>query len=266
MARALGCLRYLLIAGTIVLGISGIITSAFAGFFLYQLNEYEQLTPENVYGPSIVLLVLGIFTCAIGWLSWHFLDFTQKGQAILFVTSLVIISLFEMSAGIWTVVRHEQIDFLPTAHLDKIFTDEKNQPLWEHIQTKFRCCGIDGPIDYRGINSVPWSCCDITSSLKPNNDKSACTSIYGRGCHHVMISRTKSILLHVFLLSLGKLVLEICLIICTTCYMKASTNRIERRRQDALTRRISSQVVYHPDNNKKLLDQSLSVSRTKSIG
>lgn len=65
------------------LQISGVVTSAFAGFFLYQLNEYKQLTPENVYGPSIVLLVLGIFTCVIGWLSWHFFDFTQKGQAIL---------------------------------------------------------------------------------------------------------------------------------------------------------------------------------------
>ncbi|KAF7393053.1 23 kDa integral membrane protein-like [Vespula maculifrons] len=265
MARALGCLRYLLIAGTVVLGISGVVTSAFAGFFLYQLNEYKQLTPENVYGPSIVLLVLGIFTCVIGWLSWHFFDFTQKGQAILFVTSLVIISLFEMSAGIWALVRHEQIDFLPTAHLKTIFMDKENQPLWEHIQAKFLCCGMDGPIDYRGKNSVPWSCCDISSSLNPNNDKFTCTSMYGRGCHHVMINRTKSILLHVFLLSLGKLLLEIFLIICTTCYMKAFVDRIERRRQDALTRRISSQVVYHPDNNKKLLDQQSSAFRTDSI-
>ncbi|KAF7395913.1 hypothetical protein HZH68_009963 [Vespula germanica] len=223
------------------LQISGVVTSAFAGFFLYQLNEYKQLTPENVYGPSIVLLVLGIFTCIIGWLSWHFFDFTQKGQAILFVTSLVIISLFEMSAGIWALVRHEQIDFLPTAHLKTIFMDKENQPLWEHIQAKFLCCGMDGPIDYRGKNSVPWSCCDISSSLNPNNDKFTCTSI------------------------LGKLLLEIFLIICTTCYMKAFVDRIERRRQDALTRRISSQVVYHPDNNKKLLDQQSSAFRTESI-
>lgn len=41
-----------------------------------------------------------------------------------------------MSAGIWALVRHEQIDFLPTAHLKTIFMDKENQPLWEHIQAK----------------------------------------------------------------------------------------------------------------------------------
>ncbi|KAI4504558.1 hypothetical protein M0802_000108 [Mischocyttarus mexicanus] len=210
MARALGCLRYLLIVGTVVLGISGIIASTFAGFFLYQLAEYKQLTPDDVYGPSIVLLVLGLFTCAVGWLSWHFLEFTQKTQVILFVISLAIIGLFEITAGIWALVRHEQIDFLPVARLETIFVAKDNKQLWEHVQTKFHCCGMDGPADYRGQNSVPWSCCDTSLSLKSNNDKSTCSSIYARGCHHVMISRARSILLHVFLLGLGGLLLKLC--------------------------------------------------------
>ncbi|XP_015177798.1 PREDICTED: 23 kDa integral membrane protein-like [Polistes dominula] len=262
MARALGCLRYLLIVGTIVLGISGIVASIFAGFFLYQLAEYKQLTPDNVYGPSITLLVLGLFTCAVGWLSWHFLEFTQKSQVILFVISLTIIGIFEITGGIWALVRHEQLDFLPTARLGTVFVAKDNQQLWEHIQTKFQCCGMDGPTDYRGQNSVPWSCCDTSLSLKSNNDKSTCTSIYARGCHHVMISRARSILLHVFLLSLGALLLKICLIICSTCYVKAFTESIERRRHDALTRRISSQVIYQADNNSKLLNRQSSLNET----
>ncbi|XP_014598004.1 PREDICTED: 23 kDa integral membrane protein-like [Polistes canadensis] len=262
MARALNCLRYLLIVGTVVLGISGIVASTFAGFFLYQLAEYKQLTPDNVYGPSITLLVLGLFTCAVGWLSWHFLEFTQKSQVILFVTSLAIIGILETTAGIWALVRHEQIDFLPATRLRTVFVAKDNEQLWEHVQTKFQCCGMDGPTDYRGQNSVPWSCCDTLVSLKSNNDKSTCTSMYARGCHHVMISRARSILLHVFLLGLGGLLLKICLIICSACYVKAFTDRIERRRQDALTRRISSQVIYQPDNNSKLLNRQSSLNET----
>lgn len=263
MARALACLRYLLIAGTAVLGISGIIVAAFAGYFLYQLHEYKELTPENVYGPPIFLLVLGFFACSVGWLSWHFLEFTHKGQVIIFATSLAVISLLETSAGVWSLVRHEQIDSLPAARLDKILaasTTEENKPMWEHIQTKFHCCGVDGPSDYRGQNSVPWSCCDTSGSLQSNNDKATCTTIYARGCHHVMVNRTRSILLHIFLLGLCSVLMKICLIIAATCYVKAISDRIESRIQETLARRTSTvQVPNHQtENSAKLLNRQSS--------
>ncbi|KAK2576322.1 hypothetical protein KPH14_005683 [Odynerus spinipes] len=266
MARALGCLRYLLIAGTAVLGISGIIVAISAGYFIYQLYEYKQLTPDDVTGPSILLLALGFLACSVGWLSWHFLDFTHKGQVIIFATSLALISLLETGAGIWALVRYEQIDSLPGTHLEKVFaaaSTKENKPLWDHIQIKFRCCGVDGPSDYRGQNSVPWSCCDTTESVQSNTDKAACTTMYARGCHHVMMSRTRSILLHAFLLALCSVLLKICLIVASTCYVRAISDRIEKRVQESLARRISSvESSNPPENGAKLLHRQSSYADT----
>lgn len=240
----------------------GGIVAIFAGYFLYQLNEYKQLTPEDVYGPYILFLALGFFACSVGWLSWHFLDFTHKGQVIIFATILAVISLLETGASIWALVRHEQIDSLPAAHLEKVFaesTTKENKPIWDHMQTKFRCCGIDGPSDYRGQNSVPWSCCDTSVSLKSSADKATCTTIYARGCQHVMINRTRSILLHVFLLGLCSVLLKICLIVAATCYVKAFSDRLQRRMQESLARRISSiETPNQADNSVKLLHRQSS--------
>ncbi|XP_043523279.1 leukocyte surface antigen CD53-like [Frieseomelitta varia] len=223
MAQTLACFRYFLIGGAIVIGVCGIVESVCAGYFIYRLYEYAPLTPNNVCGSVITLLVMGLITCIIAWCVWQFLDFTNKGQVIIFSILFMIITIINVSAGIWALVRHEQVDLLPNAHLEQMFelalSDDKL--LWDHMQSKLRCCGINGPADYRNQDAVPWSCCDTSSLANPSDDKGVCTNMYAHGCQHAVINHTRSILLYIFLLALCPALVQVCFITGMLCYIRA---------------------------------------------
>lgn len=78
-----------------------------------------------------------------------------------------------------------------------------------NMKLQLHCCGIDAAADYRGQNSIPWSCCNTTNLANDNSTEGACTNIYKRGCQHVVINRTRSILLHIFLLALCSVLLQV---------------------------------------------------------
>ncbi|XP_012542643.2 tetraspanin-18 isoform X2 [Monomorium pharaonis] len=227
--------------------------SVFAGFFIYQLHEYAPLTPNYVCGSSATLLAMGVITCGIGWFAWQFLDFSNRGQVIIFAVALAILVLIETSVGIWSLVRHEQIDTLSPERHKEIFAlaigDDK--PIWDHMQSTLQCCGIDGPSDYRGVNAIPWSCCNKKMNHE-NDTGGVCNVISKRGCQHVVLNRTRSILLHVFLLALGSVLLQISFIACTTCYVRIYKDKMERRTSEVVTR-MSMQDVKEMDTRNKLL-------------
>nr|XP_034183130.1 tetraspanin-3-like [Osmia lignaria] len=263
MARTLVCLRYFLIGGAIVVGVCGLIESICASYFIYQLYEYSPLTPSNVCGAPITLLVMGLITCTIGWCAWQFLDFTNTGQVIIFSISLIIITIANTSAGIWTLVRHEQVDLLPTADLEQVFkhaiSDDKS--LWDHMHSKLHCCGINGPADYHGQDAIPWSCCDTTSGANPSDNKGVCATLYARGCQHVVMKRTRSILLHVFLLALCTILLQVCFITCMSCYVKACRERRERRKEIISASQSFARASKDLGTNDNLLGQQMKYSK-----
>lgn len=77
------------------------------------------------------------------------------------------------------------------------------------LLAQLRCCGINGPTDYRNQDAVPWSCCNISSLTNPSDDKGVCTSMYAHGCQHAVINHTRSILLYIFLLALCSVLVQV---------------------------------------------------------
>ncbi|XP_011864263.1 PREDICTED: tetraspanin-18-like isoform X2 [Vollenhovia emeryi] len=211
--------------------ISGAIAVVCASYFIYELYRYTPLTPDHVCESSAVLLALGVITCGFGWCVWRFLDFSNRGQVIIFTAVLAVIVLIETGVGIWALVRHEQIDAMSSAQHEKIFalaiTDDK--VIWDHMQSTLHCCGIDGPSDYRGVNAIPWSCCNMTNQETDNPTGGICVVINKRGCQHTVLNRTRSILLHVFLVALCSVLLQISFIAFTTCYIRIYKDKMERR-------------------------------------
>ncbi|XP_076162620.1 uroplakin-1b [Ptiloglossa arizonensis] len=258
MAQTFVCLRYFLIGGAIIVGVCGIIQSICAGYFIYQLYEYSPLTPSNVCGSSITLLVMGLITCMIAWCIWQFLNFMHRSQVIIFVLALIIVAGINASAGIWALVRHEQVDLLPMAHLEKVFGSaiSDDTHLWNRMYSKLHCCGINGPIDYHNHGALPWSCCDNETLLQNSNEnKGVCTTIYSRGCQHIVLNRTRSILLHIFLLALCTVLLQVCFIICLTCYMRAYRERMGKRKELMIAAQTYMQTCKDIGANNNLLGQ-----------
>jgi len=59
------------------------------------------------------------------------------------------------------------------------------------------------------MDAIPWSCCNTTNQENENSTGGVCTTLNKRGCQHVVLSRTKSILLHIFLLALCSVLLQV---------------------------------------------------------
>lgn len=264
MAETLVCLRYFLIGGAVVLGICGIVEAICAGYFIYQLYEYSLLTPSNVCGASITLLATGLAVTMIAWCAWQFLDFTSRGQVIIFSIALLIVTAVNTSAGIWALVKHEQVDILPRTHLEQVFdlgaSDDKL--LWDRMHSKLRCCGINGPEDYRSQDAIPWSCCETASSLENSSDSKGACMIHARGCYHVVINRTKSILLHIFLLALCTVLLQVCFIVCMTCYARACKDRVKRRKDIMIAAQALMQQSKGMEPNDHFLNARLQSPKT----
>ncbi|XP_054001620.1 tetraspanin-3-like isoform X2 [Hylaeus anthracinus] len=258
MPRTLICLRYFLIGGAIVVGVCGIVESICAGYFIYQLYEYSLLTPNHVCGSPTILLVMGLVTCLLSWCAWQFVDFTNRSQVIIFFLALIIVTIINTSTGIWALVRHERVDVLPVDYLNQVFEHavSNDKASWDRMYFKLRCCGVNGPIDYRDHDAVPWSCCDTTSVLANSDDSiGTCNTMYAKGCHQVVINRTRSILLHVFLLALCTVLLQVGYIICMTCYMKACREFTERRNDLIATAQMLARASKDMGTNDILLSQ-----------
>ncbi|XP_054001622.1 tetraspanin-3-like isoform X3 [Hylaeus anthracinus] len=154
---------------------------------------------------------MGLVTCLLSWCAWQFVDFTNRSQVIIFFLALIIVTIINTSTGIWALVRHERVDVLPVDYLNQVFEHavSNDKASWDRMYFKLRCCGVNGPIDYRDHDAVPWSCCDTTSVLANSDDSiGTCNTMYAKGCHQVVINRTRSILLHVFLLALCTVLLQ----------------------------------------------------------
>lgn len=123
------------------------------------------------------------------------------------------------------------------------------------------------------MDAIPWSCCNTTSLENDNGTEGACTTIYKRGCQHVVLNRTRSILLHVFLLTLCSVLLQVrnlvlgifftnryiiqlmcqfqvSFIACTTCYARIYKDKMDRRKAAEIAKRSSLQ---EPDTKDVLL-------------
>lgn len=271
MAQTLACLYYFLSGGAIVIGVCSIIESVCASYLISQLFEYSFLTPSNICGPAIMLLVMGLITCLIAWCIWKFVDFTNRGQVIIFSTALMIVIIINMSAGIWALIRHEQVDLLAIAHHKHVFelavsenhTDlgNINSALWDQIHSELHCCGINGPTDYLSKDAVPWSCCVTSSLTNTTNSKGICITMYARGCQYVIINRIRSILLHIFLLALFTVLLQICFMTCMLCYERTCRERMKRRKKLITLAQSFAQASKDLGTNDNILNQQSKYSK-----
>ncbi|XP_011503267.1 PREDICTED: uncharacterized protein LOC105366507 isoform X2 [Ceratosolen solmsi marchali] len=234
-----------------------------SGVFLYQLHDYSLLTPTGVDGPPASLLGLSALSCVLAWFIWQF-DYSSKSQVISLATLITIIGVIETCVGIWALVRHQQIYALPEKVLQKAvlaLSDSKSEDLWHRIHIKLNCCGINGASeDFRQQHKhVPWSCCYEPQEIE--NNKKNCE----RGCHHLVIHRTQSILLYTFLLALSSIILKACTISLAWCYAKAITEGMLHRRKMLRIASQASAIAMTKIANQPMSDEEHGINLSPSV-
>lgn len=108
------------------------------------------------------------------------------------------------TCGVSLAFRHS-VDDRSTEHIEISFNkaqlgDVTHDKFWESIQNERRCCGLDGPADYRRTGrGISWSCCttDPANGVHLSTPfGSSCASVYQRGCLDVMINTVRLLLVY----------------------------------------------------------------------
>ncbi|XP_012277918.1 CD151 antigen isoform X2 [Orussus abietinus] len=228
------CLRYFLITYVIVLSISGGAVIGGSSIFIYQLCEHGLLAYDNVCGPPAILLSVGVIVILFGWCGRQVMGHTHKNQILCYAVLLGFIAMIELFAGVWALVRHEQIGAVPPTsfgpNISQEITEDETQGV-NHRTIIIHCCKIQGGADFG--NYLSASCCNGTDSEDFQVDDASCAAMYVR-CHHSVTNQTRSVLLHVFLLGLCSSLFQIGCIISAVYYAVAISKRLGRRRMEII--------------------------------
>ncbi|GAB0096260.1 Tetraspanin [Sergentomyia squamirostris] len=187
------------------LQISGVILLIFGGYILYNHLGYGLLVEGGAWGPSVVLLCLGIVTILVSWMGWNAIAKRNRCHLYLFSTALLGVILISIFITGWSLAMRKDTHGSAIVPVENSFQDflsdakslNDHGHLWNRLQSEAQCCGVHGITDYIRT-SIPWSCCRRPDD--PSDPR--CVSSYQRGCLLALTDETRQRLLFVSVLAL----------------------------------------------------------------
>ncbi|KAG8042762.1 hypothetical protein G9C98_005402 [Cotesia typhae] len=242
------CLRYILLSCFIFLGILGLIICTISSLFVYQLHQHNYLSFNNdtliihyIKGsssPPIILIITGLIIFAFITYFWYIIDYKyNRRQIMTFLLTFTLISIIEISIGIWVLIIHEKLGALLVTSLKKTLSIPKlKQQIFlssfKEKNIKLICCGYNETSTPEFEELTSWFCCNFQ---RLNNElRTVCEDVYGKECQHLAIHSIRSILLHIFLLIICSIIIETLLIVSIFCCIKVMKKKIPRRIELAL--------------------------------
>ncbi|XP_066456119.1 leukocyte surface antigen CD53-like [Eleutherodactylus coqui] len=161
MGKCIKIMKYILFAFNLLFWAAGCATIAI-GIYLVVNNVYGALLPDI---PSLtignVLILFGCVIMVFGFIGCMGAIKENKCLLLTFFILLLLILLIEVILAIVLFVYEKEIDPYITEQLTISFEDHKqkrdNSTVWDDLQRRFQCCGINGSSDWD--ENIPPSCC-----------------------------------------------------------------------------------------------------------
>lgn len=130
---------------------------------------------------NVIICILGCFVFAVAF--FGACASYKENICMLSAYSIMLLVLFvcHVISLIYVSIHHEETDALVKGALRKGLIQQKFDQLgiWDRIQTKWQCCGLDGPKDYDELSAdMPPTCCDESTEGECTEAKA-----FGKGCY-----------------------------------------------------------------------------------
>ncbi|XP_060528129.1 CD63 antigen-like [Cylas formicarius] len=200
--------KYILFAFNLIFAISGLGIIIAGGLVLSDVSDFKHFTDNDLLGPPVVLIVTGSIVFIIAFLGCFGAIRESYKMLMAFSALLLVIFIVELAAGIAAAVYKGdfQSTFKKTlsASMTNYSGNEVERISWDKIQTKFHCCGVDNPEDWKKIDpAYPKTCCaanptphDLETGEVQENDfckqDGGGTHLYSRGCYDKLKMKVES--------------------------------------------------------------------------
>ncbi|XP_044732806.1 23 kDa integral membrane protein-like [Chrysoperla carnea] len=185
------------------------------------------------------------------WLGWKGVTREHQPHVLMFSATLVIIIGLEIGMGFWNLVEYHTYEDDTTSLMresyQRFVSNQSDFNIWNRVQTKLRCCGLEGPAGYH--DSIPASCCVL--DLGPEGEHhSSCPGIYQRGCLTPLLDYIGRQIINTLALCFFMALIQVCGVFSTFAYSKALLReRLEARRSINSTVTVEDNLLNRRHSN-----------------
>ncbi|VDN11097.1 unnamed protein product [Dibothriocephalus latus] len=161
-----------------------------SGFGIYLVIESLKSTITQTIGVSSFVLAVGLLVFLLGFLGCIGACTENVCMLKTFAEIITVLIILEITAGILLFVYREKIEELTAKNIQyrikQILTAGSvnmagAQSALDHLQSLLKCCGGEGPQDWK--NQEPDSCCAYVIT--------SCQQMYAQGCGEALYNVLK---------------------------------------------------------------------------
>lgn len=209
------CVKYLLFAFNLVFFLFGALLIGIGVYAQIELSKYLDFIPTgdgSVNATAILIIAIGALTLVIGFFGCCGAIKENRCMVLTFAVLIGLILICEIGGGIAAFVMRGKVeDILRKGMKDSLNNDAEGvQNAWKALQKDNKCCGVDGPDDWKNATPSMLDSC-----------KSADGTIYQDGCFDKLESLIKGNIGIVAGVAVGLGVVELLGIVFACCLARA---------------------------------------------
>jgi len=164
--------RYVLIIFNFLFVLTGVVILSVGASVKAYYHEYDTFLDAKYIYASDLLIIIGVIIFIIAFFGCCGALKENACMTLTFSTLLIVIFVLEVIVGIGGIILRNKADEMIHKTLNDTMQryDLKNETeitaLWDQVQYKFNCCGINNYTDWELVTNttgglLPLSCCNI---------------------------------------------------------------------------------------------------------
>lgn len=183
----MSCIKYLMFVFNFVFVVCGIALIVVGA--VVQNKDFTVFLNNKYATAPTILIIVGVVIFFLAFLGCFGSVRENHCMVMTFGILLFIVFVIEIAGGITAYVNRNQLEGVLKDNMNSSIQQNKTdaRKIWDEMQLKWHCCGVDGPQDYPN-GTIPASCCE-----QPLETECKLKDANKNGCFDKMLDRVKGV-------------------------------------------------------------------------